>query len=67
MKKDRIKIIKYNHSLDKESQTQLFFHGYLNISEDGNDLQIWNRHSKIKPTYINDPDYRVIEQKRAEF
>ena len=57
-KNNKIKCIKYNYSLDKEVQKIGGFEGYLQLSQCGKYLHIFNHKNVRKPQYIYDPDYR---------
>lgn len=67
LKEDRIKCTKYNYSLDSEVQKVCQFDGYLQLSQDGKMLNIFNKKFIRKAEYLQDPDYRVILQKREEY
>lgn len=67
LKSERIKCVKYNHSLDDEVQRVVSFEGYLQLSKDGKFLKIVNKKVIRKKAYAYDPDYRVIQRKREEF
>ena len=65
--KTRIKCVKYNYSLEDEVQSVGAFDGFLQLSEDGKYLNIYNRKSIRKPQYVYDPDHKAIERSRKEF
>lgn len=53
--------IKYNYSLDKEVQEFCAFKGYLQLSDDGLKLNIYNKKNIRKAQYSTDPDYKKIK------
>ena len=52
MQSDPIKGQKFNYSIDPEGQNHLQFETLIQVSEDGLDLEIWNKKPLDNPDYI---------------
>ena len=64
LKNKRVKCHKYNHALDAIVQNFPCFAGYLQLSEDGKYLSLFNKKPIIRPSYVQDPDLnRVLEER----
>ena len=59
----KIKVVKYNQCLDKETSSECFFNGYFQLDDDGQYLEITLKKPIIRQAVIYDVDHEQIRKR----
>jgi hypothetical protein len=59
---NKIKIVKYNYSIDPTVQTYSCFEGYMHLSLDGKELMIVNKKPLSSKDYVLEADPNEIRK-----